>query len=353
MCMKKKYYFIVAAIIQIIASVFTIMQAKMIVEKALTSMEMFPEAIQERVTNLYQNSGEKYIIIISVVCILIDFIIIYFAYMDMLAKKKSAIIVLSIITLFTASYSIVELIAILNVIVISSVKKEMATEKKEIPKIEKEKIDKKKFILAACLLLFFFSQIIWGSFISTEIIGTTITIIFYLMMICFSIVVFKDKFREDFKLFRTNFKEYMNYILPKMAIFYIIFAVVSFIAISITKSTATNQSLLEEMPLLLSLPLAIIYAPIVEETLFRGCIRRFITNDKVFIIVSGIIFGLLHTVFAESDILNMIVLAIPYGVMGCFLAYIYVRTNNMFSNITCHALNNMVAMFFSILVTKL
>ena len=351
--MKKKYYFIVAAIIQIVASIFTITRAKVINENALTSLDMFPEAIREKVSNLYQNVGEKYIIILSVICILIDLFIIYIAYMDKLGKRKGTVIALSVITLFTASYSIVELIAILNVIVMSSVKKDISNEKKEIPKIEKEKIDKKKFILAILLLLFYFSQIVWKDFIPKGVIGLFITIMFYLLMVIFSILVFKDKFREDFKLFTSNFKAYIGYILPRMAIFYIIFIVISFISIFIAKSTAANQNLVEELPILLSLPLAIIYAPIVEETLFRGCIRRFITNDKVFIVVSGIIFGLLHTIFAETKVLNIFILALPYGFMGSFLAYIYVKTNNIFSNITCHALNNMVAMFFSILVTKL
>ena len=351
--MKKKYYFIIAAIIQIVVSIFTITQAKVINEKALASMEMFPEAVQERVSNLYQNAGEKYIIILSAICILIDLIIIYIACTDKLAKRKGTVITLSVISLFTASYSIVELIAILNVIVMSSVKKDTTNVKKEIPKIEKEKIDKKKFILAVCLLLFYFSQIVWKDFIPKGAIGLFITVIFYLLMIIFSILVFKDKFREDFKLFTSNFKAYIGYILPRMAIFYIIFIVVSYISIFIAKDTANNQNLVEQLPLFLSLPLAIIYAPIVEEVLFRGCIRRFITNDKVFIVVSGIIFGLLHTVFAETKVLNIFVLALPYGFMGSFLAYIYVKTNNIFSNITCHALNNMVAIFFSILVTKL
>ena len=172
-------------------------------------------------------------------------------------------------------------------------------------------------------------------------------------MIILSIWVFKDKLREDFKLFKNNFAIYMGYILPIMGVFYVIFIVVSLICMTITKSTANNQNLVEQLPILLSLPLAIIYAPIVEESLFRGCIRRFISNDNLFIIISGIVFGLLHTIFAESNIVNLIVLAIPYGAMGSFLAYIYVKTNNMMCNITYHALNNMIAMFFSILITKL
>ena len=351
--MKKKIYFIIASVTQIIISIYSIINAKAIIENLLSTMEMLPEAMQERVNNLYQNSGSKYIIFLSVVCIIIDLLIIYFAVRDKLAKKKGTIIGLSVITLFTASYTIVELIAIINIIVIASIKNDMVKEKKEIPKIEKEKTDKRQKLMALGLLLIYFSQMIWGNYIPNGVIGILIQVLFYLVMIILSLWVFKDKFKNDFRLFKDNFSVYMGYILPRIGIFYIIFIMVSLICMMITKSTANNQNLVEQLPLLLSLPLAIIYAPIVEESLFRGSLRRFITNDKVFIVVSGIVFGLLHTIFAESNLLNLIILAIPYGVMGSFLAYLYVNTNNMLCNITYHALNNTFAMMISILVAGL
>ena len=104
------------------------------------------------------------------------------------------------------------------------------------------------------------------------------------------------------------------------------------------------------LPIWYSLPLAIIYAPIVEETLFRGCIRRFIKNDKLFIIVSALVFGLLHTAFSEETIYNALVLAIPYATMGGFLAYIYTKTNNMLCNMSFHCFHNTIAMIISILI---
>ena len=44
--MKKKIYFIVAAIIQIIVSVYSIIKAKAISEKLLEAVNMLPEAMQ-------------------------------------------------------------------------------------------------------------------------------------------------------------------------------------------------------------------------------------------------------------------------------------------------------------------
>ena len=351
--MKKKIYFIVAAFIQIIFSIYSIINAKAIIENLLVAIDMLPEVMQERVNTIYQNVGNRYIIVLAIICIIVDLFIIYIASSDKLAEKKGTIIVLSIITLFTASYSIVELIAIVNVIVMVSIKGENAKRKKEIPNIEKEKVDKKKMLMACGLLVIYFSQFIWGDFISSNVLGMLIQVVFYIGMIILSILVFNDKLRGDFKLFMKNFSRYMAYILPRIGIFYIVFVIISLICVTITKSTASNQEAIENLPILLSFPLAVIYAPIVEEALFRGAFRRFISNDKLFILTSGIVFGLLHTIFAESNIVNIFVLAVPYGIMGGFLAYIYVKTNNMMSNITCHALNNFVAMIITILITKI
>ena len=132
-----------------------------------------------------------------------------------------------------------------------------------------------------------------------------------------------------------------------------IFFVASLTCIIIAKSISSNQTVLETMPFYVLLPLAIIYAPVVEEALFRGCIRRFIANDILFIIISGIVFGLLHTFFSEFLIFNILVLAIPYALMGAFLAYIYTKTNNIFSNIFCHAFNNLIATIISMLIIGL
>ena len=101
------------------------------------------------------------------------------------------------------------------------------------------------------------------------------------------------------------------------------------------------------------IPLAVIYAPIVEESLFRGCLRRFFKNDKVFIIISAISFGLLHTIFSEPNLYNAIVMGIPYMAIGGFLAYLYTKTNNMCTNMAFHAFHNAIVMIFVILIKGL
>ena len=114
-------------------------------------------------------------------------------------------------------------------------------------------------------------------------------------------------------------------------------------------AVSVNQETLESLPLYYTLPAAIIYAPIVEEIIFRGVIRRFIKNNILFIIISALVFGVLHTI-GESSILNIFVMALPYSVLGAYLAYVYTKTNNIFTSITSHAIINSISSLFMVLL---
>ena len=49
-------------------------------------------------------------------------------------------------------------------------------------------------------------------------------------------------------------------------------------------------------------------------------------NKKVFIAVSGIIFGVIHCMYAEENLL-MYLYILPYSVMGAGFAKLYTKTN--------------------------
>ena len=350
--MNKKVYFLISSIIQIIISCFTITHSKEIIESILSNIEIYPEIIQNRIIKIYSNFGFYFIIIMAIICIIFNFFIAYFAYKNKLSEKRKIIIILSILVFFTSNTLISELMAIINTIVIASDRERKSEVKnlKTIPVLNPESNDLKKIIKAIILFIIYFSQIVWKKYLTNDIWGLVIPIIFYLLMIILCIWFFFDLFKNNYLVFKQNFNTYISYIFTKIGIFYVIFIVVSIICVLVTKSFPANQSAIEKLPLWLSFPLAIIYAPIVEETLFRGCIRRFINEKYLFIIVSGITFGLLHTINAESSLLNMLVLAIPYGVIGSLFAYMYTKTNNILTNISCHFFFNLVAMIITLII---
>ena len=166
--------------------------------------------------------------------------------------------------------------------------------------------------------------------------------------------------------------------------------------------TSENQSLIELLtgsaPLLMTVS-ACIMAPICEELIFRGMVGEIIKDKRVYITVSGLIFGLVHVTGSvvlifeiialgliidyalsqkdKSKILLPVIMAvvlliicgiiyyfqygnllvkitslnptevvgsITYIIMGLYLAYIYAKHNSILLNMGIHSLNNIFSM---------
>ena len=82
-----------------------------------------------------------------------------------------------------------------------------------------------------------------------------------------------------------------------------------------------------------------IFGPFIEEMIFRFSLRKLVTNDKIFIVASGLIFGLLHVIFSFNSMIDLLYV-IPYGALGVSFAYTYVKTDNIWSTIFVHTLHN-------------
>ena len=87
----------------------------------------------------------------------------------------------------------------------------------------------------------------------------------------------------------------------------------------------------------------VIYAPFVEEIIFRKSIRDFVSNKWVYAVLSGFIFGGLHVLTSITDITSLLYL-IPYCSLGFVFALLYTKSNNIFSSIMVHAIHNSLAL---------
>ena len=84
---------------------------------------------------------------------------------------------------------------------------------------------------------------------------------------------------------------------------------------------------------------AALTAPIAEEAFFRGYILRAMAVRHGFplgALVSSVLFGLLHLTGGVG------LVALPLMVVGALLAWGYARTGNLITDITAHALNNLI-----------
>ena len=80
-------------------------------------------------------------------------------------------------------------------------------------------------------------------------------------------------------------------------------------------------------------------APFLEELLFRYNFK-YITNKYVYVILTGIIFALMHVIFSLSEVSELLYI-IPYSMLGFALGMIYKKCDdNLYSTIFTHMLHN-------------
>ncbi len=171
-----------------------------------------------------------------------------------------------------------------------------------------------------------------------------IYVILYQVIIVFVIfLVFKKKILNDFKIFKEKKREYLkNYFKYwfLMLIFVFIANLILFIITSggISGNEETIRSMFKENPYYVYIS-AVLIAPFTEEFVFRLGVRNIFKTDKLFIIMSGILFGFVH-VLGNFNTLTDLLYVIPYSIPGFVFGYIYTKSNNIFVSTFMHMFHN-------------
>lgn len=148
---------------------------------------------------------------------------------------------------------------------------------------------------------------------------------------------------QDLKNFKENFSDYLD---EGMKCWIIGLAIMTITNILITHFTkvkiASNEQIIREIfpkaPIYMFFATAI-FAPIVEELIFRKSIRHLLSNKWLYIIMSGLVFGSLHVAGTMKSIYELLYI-IPYGSLGAAFAYLYYKTNNILNPIIMHTIHN-------------
>lgn len=94
--------------------------------------------------------------------------------------------------------------------------------------------------------------------------------------------------------------------------------------------------------------LAVVIAPLIEETMFRGVVMNTWFKDNKYyadVLLSAVLFGVFHTTADLS-----FVTVTPYVVMGAVFALIYRKTGNLAVNIYTHMLYNAIVVGVSLFI---
>ena len=115
-------------------------------------------------------------------------------------------------------------------------------------------------------------------------------------------------------------------------------------------TVGSNVQLLQNIPAIFMILVAIVMAPIVEELFFRGFFYEITDNIKtsVYCINSAFWFSLLHLQNLESPLYAIYNLSVVF-MSGFLFAFIYRKTQWIGTNIIAHATANGIAIFLIIL----
>lgn len=360
--MKRKIYLIGYAITQMLISIYTMFNVNSIakgqlelIKEAFATMPKEMQTMMEEVYNLETMVSSVWLT--AIVALVLGGILLWLFIRDRVPVKKGLAITLVVISMLLGLSDIVTLLAIVALVLVIGINgdksvKEEKKKKKEIKKLRELKVTGKDLLWVVVLVLAYSTQFIAPMFIKNQTVGLIFEILFYVLIFALALYIFGKRLKRDFKEFKANFGSYIGYIFKWWGIMLGLSFVAAVIRIVLGGDVETaNQAGLNSMPLWYVAPLAIIWAPFVEESIFRGGLRRFVKNDKLFIVLSAIIFGLLHTFGTETGIYNIIVQSLQYMVMGGVMAHVYTKTNNICVNMGIHCVQNTLGVVMMILMS--
>lgn len=346
--MKRKIYLICYAVLQMLASVYTMFNANSIAKESLKMIKdvfkEMPAEMQTMINEVYTlDSVVSSVWMTAIVALVLGAILLWLFVRDRVPVKKGLTITLTVISMLLGVNDIVTLLAVVALVLIIGIEKEKVVkkEKKEIKKLRELKVTGKDLLWVVVLVLAYSTQFIVPLFIENATLSIIFEILYYVLIFALVLYIFGKRLKRDFKAFKENFGTYMGYIFKWWGIMLGLSIVAAGIRLLLGGDVETaNQAGLNSMPLWYVGPLAMIWAPFVEEGIFRGGLRRFVKNDKLFIVLSALLFGLLHTVGSETGLYNIFIQSLQYMVMGGVMAHVYTKTNNICVNMGVHCVQN-------------
>ena len=308
---------------------------------------MFDDSLSDLIN--IDNYSEKYLLVSSIISYALYGIGAIYLLVLSLNKKINlsyhykGVLVWSI--MFFLGFYIVP--GILSIIAYSTIERK-TKRKKELPVIEEKEFTNKWICLVAFLICMFIMF-----FLSDYIKEFWQMILMYVIMLTLMVGVFFKQLVHDFKIFKSYMKEYLllsfkTWLKSLLIMMLLSIALQIFTSLQSSNNQETLQIMFNKYPIFIGL-LAMIYAPLTEELMFRGVFKKFIKSKYLFIIISGVMFGLMH-VIDDSKTLAEFSFVIVYSVLGMYLASLYYKTNNLFSNISFHFFQNTLGVIGMILL---
>lgn len=175
----------------------------------------------------------------------------------------------------------------------------------------------------------------------------------YLLATFLVVFFLRDSLKNDFNDLKEKRKFYLWYIPVTMVGAYVISVIVESLVGLVARDSAnqfTIEMILKYGGLLPMIFATVLFAPVVEELIYRKSIFRLCNdNSKKGIILSYalsiILFTLPHVLTSNKENIGIWLLqCVPYALSGFLLSLIYHKSNyNIYTSIAAHMFNNLVA----------
>ena len=163
----------------------------------------------------------------------------------------------------------------------------------------------------------------------------------YIVLITLFLIIDFKYLKEKWFDFLKNFKKYSKISFKNWLAGFILMIISNIIINYFTSGIGQNESnvqtLISEMPTI-AFVLTTLLAPFVEEMVFRKYLKDCVDKKILYMILSGLIFGFVHTSI-DTNILELF-LIIPYGALGFMLAKTLTETDNIYATVMVHMFHN-------------
>ena len=179
------------------------------------------------------------------------------------------------------------------------------------------------------------------------------TILIEILTILFIFLLFKKEIVHMWKDFYENRDKYFKKYFKFWFLILVLMAFSNGIITLINKAEISNNQeaindMFKRLPIYTYI-LSVFLAPIIEELVFRFCFMKIFNNKYLYIILSGVIFGLFHIIGSFESAYDFLFL-VPYSIPGLIFAYILYDSKNIFNTIWLHFVHNGISMLASIIL---
>ena len=173
----------------------------------------------------------------------------------------------------------------------------------------------------------------------------------YLIMFISAIIFMRKDFKDDFILFKSNKKFYIIYTIVAVIIFTGLAYLISYLinlAVDVSENQKTIESIMKTSAMVPMIISTAIFAPVVEELIYRKCVFHYTRSFKIYFgyILSIVLFTLPHifSSIGKFSVGTFFLMMIPYVIDAFMLALIYHKGKfNIYTTILCHMMNNILA----------